>query len=169
MLENIRLISYFLHFSKESAESNFPNRDPIKYAVGNLYWLISYLIGTVTFIAIMELVGFNTIAQLWPYDFGELGSRNFLMPGVVFFLITLIICRWLVRRRYLNDVYFELANELYGNESLNMKCHKIALNIIYVNCIAIFVTLILKVWVLTILLLSVFVFEEIWIRHRFNE
>ena len=162
----MKFISYWYFFNFLHCEKKCPDIDPHKESTRVMVFPLAMVLTSIIFQVLVQLEILDLILQSWPYDYGNVHSKNFIAPTSILFIACYIFARKLVcsehlRRNFLNKNNTQIQ---YDEEKLRIHFRLTETLIFYFVFIALFIGFgLFKTLLIALLPLA---YLEYWIRNN---
>lgn len=162
----MKIIHYLYFFNFINCEKKCPEIDPHNDSIRVMVFPLALLLSSCIFQVLVQFDVLNSILQNWPYDYGNVHSKNFIAPTSILFIVCYLIARKILQLGYLREKFFDKGKDLFQVDESNLKVHFVLIDILifYFIFIGIFMAFgLFKTLLVALLPLACL---EFWIRKK---
>lgn len=164
----MKFLTYYYYFSRQNIKKNLPERNPHSEAIKTVSFPVAMVLACTIFRIMLETDIWKLVIEHWPYEYGNIHSKNFIAPtGVIpiviyFFtgrLIKFYFCKVKIQQAIKFD--YELGIEI-------KKIDEIIPEILTFSLVFLGIFIAVGFWWVSIIFLILLLILEGWIRRRLD-
>lgn len=119
----MKLFNYWYYFNFIRCKERCPEIEPHDESIRVMIFPLTMVLASLIFQLSIQLDIFNSIIENWPYDYGNVHSKNFTTPTAILVIVCYVIARNFMRSEYINKKTFKKSSELFQNFESTLKFH----------------------------------------------
>lgn len=165
----MKLLTYYYSFIRRHVAHDCPDINSYISALKTVSFPLSMVLGACIFQLIVQMNLLGVILAHWPYDYGNVHSKNFIAPSAILTILCYILTRFLLKAYFWNEQRQERMDTYFSKESLDLKVHRILPDSLTFFFILFALLIGFGVWSGVIVCLILLLALELWIQSRFNK